>query len=438
MSSKHVKETEYYDIFNVKSDASQDEIKKAYLKLASKEHPDKCIDKSPEGIKKATEKFQNINYAYGILSDHDKRAVYDMNGKNGLDESQNGGGGNPFDMFSNIFGNNGFGFNGFNERMTRQKPKPPPTKHVLNVSLADLYTGKDCDIKFKQQIICTNCKGKGTTNPDGIKRCDNCQGKGQVTQLRQVGPGMVQQSVNVCSKCRGKGKIILNPNDLCNPCHGDRVAKIDKTIKFNLKPGSDFGTTFQINRMGDEYPDIDEPADLIIVTHETSGYNPSNLVKQNNDLHMNVELTLLEALCGFNLIICQLDGRKLIINHNNKTIQPNDIMKISNEGMPLSDKKGKGDMIIHFTVTLPKNLDNSRKDILKQVLPQNKRNNPVINETDITENKNLEEVKQSQQHHQHQHQHQHNQGQGNQFDFNMPNLDNLAGDMGQGVQCAQQ
>jgi DnaJ family protein A protein 2 len=428
MTSKNVKETEYYDLFNVKSDASQDEIKKAYLKLATKEHPDKCVDKSPEGIKNATEKFQNITHAYGVLSDSNKRAVYDRHGKSGLDENPSGEQANPFDMFQNIFGGNGFGFNGFNERMTRQKSKPPPTKHVLNVSLADLYTGKDFDIKLKQQCTCTNCQGKGTTNPDAIKRCDTCNGKGQVTQLRQVGPGMIQQSVNVCAKCKGKGKSIPNPKDLCNSCNGEKVIRKDKSIKFNLTAGSSFDSNFQINNMGDEYPDLDEPGDLIIVLNEVKGYNPSNFTRKNNDLNMNVELSLLEAMCGFSLVICQLDKRKLIINHNGKTIQPNDVMKINKEGMSLPNSKNKGDLIIHFTVTLPKNLDNSRKDILKQVLPQNKRNNPIVDDNDIKEVKNLEDFKMSQEQQQHQHQHHH------QFQHH----ENPLEDIGQGVQCAQQ
>jgi DnaJ family protein A protein 2 len=418
MGSKKVKETEFYDLFNVKPDAKEDEIKKAYLKLASKKHPDKCSDKSPEGIKKATEQFQNITYAYGVLSDSNKREVYDSYGKSGLNENPTGEHSNPFDMFQNIFGGNGFGFNGFNERMTRQKPKPPPTKHVLNVSLADLYTGKDFEIKLKKQITCTNCHGKGSPNPDAIKRCDTCNGKGQVTQLRQVGPGMIQQSVNVCAKCKGKGKSIPDPKDLCNSCNGERVVKKEHLIKFNLTPGSSFDSNFQINNMGDEYPDLDEPGDLIIVLNEVKGFNQSNFTRKNNDLHMNVELSLIEAMCGFSLVICQLDKRKLIINHNGKTIQPNDVMKISNEGMPLSNSKNKGDLIIHFTVILPKNLDNSRKDILKQVLPQHKRNNMMVDDNDIKEVKNLEDVK-IEQEHQYHHQ-------------------NPLEDIGQGVQCAQQ
>ncbi len=427
--SKNVKETEFYDMFNVKPDASPEEIKKAYLKLAAKVHPDKCQDRTPEGIKKATEEFQNINYAYGVLSDSNKRAVYDRTGKSGLDENPSGEAHNPFDMFQNIFGGNGFGFNGFSERMTRQKSKPPPTKHVLNVTLADLYNGKDFDIKLRPQVKCTNCDGKGSSNPDAIKRCDTCQGKGQVTQLRQVGPGMIQQSMHVCGKCKGKGKTIPDPKDLCKSCNGERVTRKEKSMKFHLSQGSSFGSNFQINNMGDEYPDTDEPGDLVIITEEVKGYNPSNLTRKNNDLHMNVELNLLEAMCGFNLVICQLDKRKLVINYSGRTIQPNEVMKISNEGMPIVNSKGKGDMYLHFTVILPKNLDNSRKDIFKQVLPQHKRNNPVIDDNDIKEVKTLEETKLN---------HQQSQ-QSQQQHFFENETGNLFEEMGgPGVQCAQQ
>jgi DnaJ-class molecular chaperone len=437
-------ETEFYDLLNIKYNASDDEIKKAYLKLAQKEHPDKCADRTPEGIQKATEKFQYINYVKNILSDSNKRAIYDREGKSGLEEAKNqdnGGGGNPFDMFQQMFGR--FNMGGFHERMTQQKPKPGPTKHILKISLSDLYKGKEFKINIKQQIICKNCNGKGTPNPDAIKRCTTCNGKGQVVQLRQVGPGMMQQIVQPCGICQGKGKTIPKI-DLCGDCNGNRVSKVDKTHNISIKPGMSWGMILHLNDLGDEHPDTDQKGDLEIILNEldknssSSIYNPSNLIRINNDLHIHIDISLVEALCGFNLVICQLDERKIIVNHTkkDKIIQSGEIMKISGEGMPLLNNPfEKGDMIIHFNIILPKHLDDNRKDILIKILPAIKRNNPIVNENDVQNIKILEEHKKLEEHKNDKYNDRYNSD-----DINKEFIDELH-QMNEdipGVQCAQQ
>jgi DnaJ-class molecular chaperone len=436
-------ETEFYDLLNVKYDASEDEIKKAYLKVAQKEHPDKCTDRSPEGIQKATEKFQLINYAKKILTDSNKRAIYDRHGKKGLEEGGNGGGGgegmNPFDIFQQMAGGMG-GFGGFHQHMTNQNMKPPPTKHRLNVSLADLYNGKEFTFSVNQLVRCQTCKGVGAVNPDAIKRCSGCNGKGQTVRLLQVGPGMMQQIVQPCQNCQGKGKHIPNKSDLCSSCKGERVKRVDKQHTVYVKPGMNYGMGFHLVNKGDEHPETDQIGDLDVVLTEISGYNPSELKRNNDNLEMKVELSLLEALCGFKLVICQLDKRKLIINHEKTDyiIQSGQVMKIKGEGMPcINNPMEKGDLIIHFNIIMPKQLDNQRKDILFKVLPNVKRVNPEINnETDtVDETHKLEECTKEETHRQqHQHHQQHQQNQHQQFDeddgghFQPP----------QGVQCAQQ
>jgi DnaJ family protein A protein 2 len=451
-----VKETEYYDFLNISPTASDDEIKKAYLKMASKVHPDKCPDRTPEGIQKATEKFQYLNNIKNILSDPNKRAIYDREGKNGLERSQNEGGSEAhFDMFKNMF-NGGFPFNmgNFHEQMTREKPKPPPSKHKLHCSLSDLYNGKEFDIKLKQQIICIQCQGKGTSNPDAIKRCGTCNGKGQVAHLRQVGPGMMQQIIKQCDTCGGKGKNIPDKKDICKGCNGERISKVEKIHKINVKPGMTFGTVLHFNNLGEEHPDTDKKGDLEFILFEDLGYNPSQLKRNGNDLHVDLDISLIEALCGISLKIYQLDKRELSVSYNSKVIQPGEVMKIKKEGMPVLNNSNtsntKGDLYVHFTVNLPKVLDNNRKEILQKVLGPKK----VINEIDentVVDDKsksniticNLEEIKNYKQIF-------NNQSEKNQFDngesFNIGNMDNME-DMlheemgnlgGNGVQCAQQ
>ncbi len=451
-----VKETEYYDFLNILPNATEDEIKKAYLKVASKVHPDKCPDKSPEGIKKATEQFQYLNKIKDILSDKNKRAIYDREGKEGLERSQNEGGSDAhFDVFRQMFNGGGFPFNmgNFHEQMTREKPKPPTSKHKLHCSLSDLYNGKEFNITLKHQLICIQCQGKGTPNPDAIKRCGTCNGKGQVAHLRQIGPGMMQQIIKQCDTCGGKGKIIADKNDICKGCKGDRIIKEDRIHKINIKPGMTFGSVLHFNNMGDEHPDTDKKGDIEFVLVEDLGYNPSQLKRNCNDLHVDIEISLIEALCGISLTIHQLDKRDLSVNYNNKVIQPGEVMKIKREGMPILNSSNiKGDLFIHFTVNLPKVLDNNRKEILQKVLGKKQSTDSnQVKEDKKNENVticNLEEIKNYKQIFNLETDHK------TQFEnvesFNMGNMDDILheemDDMdmsngvkgSQGVQCAQQ
>lgn len=428
-----VVETEYYDLIDVKPNASEDEIKKAYLKKAQKIHPDKCPDRSEEGIKKATEAFQHLNNVKNILLDSNKREIYDRFGKSGLENNNSNGddGGHPFANFHQFFGGQGFPFN----MGGGQKPKPGPIRQHLKVSLAELYTGKNVKISLNQQVLCGKCNGKGTSNPDGYKRCNTCSGKGQVVHLRQIGPGMMQQIVQPCGNCSGKGKTIAK-EDMCKQCDGKQVKVEEKEHFMNIKPGMDWGMGFHLEGKGHQQPDNDQQGDIEIQLAEISGYNPSNFRRQNNDLHMTHELSLVEALCGFNLMIYQLDERKIYINHTkqNKIIQPNEVMKITGEGMPLLDNPGKkGDLYIHFEIKLPKVLDEARKDVLLKVLPHSQQSKDEIKE--FSRKVELEEVKNQpknfndqSQTYSHSQSQSHSQSNFN-FEHEIPNP---------GVQCAQQ
>jgi DnaJ-class molecular chaperone len=307
-----------------------------------------------------------------------------------------------------------------------QKPKPGPIRQHLKISLAELYTGKNVKITLSQQVLCGKCNGKGTSNPDGYKRCNICSGKGQVVHLRQVGPGMMQQIVQPCGNCNGKGKTVAK-EDMCKQCDGKQVKVEEKEHFMNIKPGMDWGMGFHLDGKGHQQPDNDQQGDIEIQLAEISGYNPSNFKRQHNDLHMTHELSLIEALCGFNLMIYQLDERKIYVNHTkqNKIIQPNEVMKITGEGMPLLDNpEKKGDLYIHFEVKLPKALDEARKDVLLKVLPHPQNSKDEIK--DFSRKVDLEEVKNQQQNHKNSNE----QSQSNfNFEHEIPNP---------GVQCAQQ
>ncbi|ERN00161.1 hypothetical protein AMTR_s00111p00054240 [Amborella trichopoda] len=206
----------YYDILGVSKNASQDELKKAYKKAAIKNHPDKGGD---------PEKFKELAQAYDVLSDPEKREVYDQYGEDALKEGMGGAGPshNPFDIFESFFGGGGFG--GGSSRGRRQK-QGDDVVHSLKVSLEDLYNGTSKKLSLSRNVLCPKCKGKGSKS-GASGRCSGCQGSGMKVSIRQLGPGMIQQMQHVCPDCRGSGEVI-SEKDKCTQCKGNKVTQEKK------------------------------------------------------------------------------------------------------------------------------------------------------------------------------------------------------------------
>uniref|UniRef100_A0AC34R713 DnaJ-like protein n=1 Tax=Panagrolaimus sp. JU765 TaxID=591449 RepID=A0AC34R713_9BILA len=185
-----VKETKLYDILEVKPNATETELKKAYRKLALKYHPDKNPD---EG-----ERFKLISQAYEILSDSSKREIYDKYGEEGVKEGGGGGGGmhNPMDIFNMFFGGGGGG----RERETKAKD----TIHSLSVTLEQLYNGATRKMKLSRDVICKRCKGKGGEGENSVIKCQRCDGHGIEVQRVQIAPGFIQTAQRRCGGCRGE------------------------------------------------------------------------------------------------------------------------------------------------------------------------------------------------------------------------------------------
>lgn len=203
-----VKDTKYYDILEVKPTATETELKKAYRKLALKYHPDKNPN---EG-----ERFKLISQAYEVLSDSQKREVYDRYGEEGIKEGGGGGGGmhNPMDIF-NMF----FGGGGTRERETKAKD----TIHTLSVSLEQIYKGATRKMKLTREVICKKCKGSGGEGSSDVSKCSRCDGRGIEIKRVQIAPGFVQTAQTRCSTCRGEGEVIKNP---CKQCDGQKKVGI--------------------------------------------------------------------------------------------------------------------------------------------------------------------------------------------------------------------
>ena len=191
----NVADTKLYDILGVPPGASENELKKAYRKLAKEYHP----DKNPN----AGDKFKEISFAYEVLSNPEKRELYDRYGEQGLREGSGGGGGMD-DIFSHIFGGGLFSFMGNQSRSRNGRRRGEDMMHPLKVSLEDLYNGKTTKLQLSKNVLCSACSGQGGKS-GAVQKCSACRGRGVRIMIRQLAPGMVQQMQSVCSDCNGEG-----------------------------------------------------------------------------------------------------------------------------------------------------------------------------------------------------------------------------------------
>ncbi|XP_006789362.1 dnaJ homolog subfamily A member 1 [Neolamprologus brichardi] len=327
-----VHETDYYDLLGVKPNASQDEIKKAYRKLALKYHPDKNPN---EG-----EKFKHISQAYEVLSDPKKRDLYDQGGEQAIKEGGMGGGGSPMDIFNMFFGGGG--------RMQRER-KGKNVVHQLSVSLEEMYNGSTRKLGLQKNVICEKCEGYGGKK-GALEKCTNCKGRGVQVRVQQVGPGMIQQIQSMCPDCQGQGEK-FNSKDRCKNCNGQKVERKKKILEVHIDKGMKDGQKITFHGEGDQEPGL-EPGDVIIVLDQKD--HPV-FRRRDNNLILRMDIKLVEALCGFRNTVQTLDNRTLVISSQpGEVIKHNDVKCVMNEGMPLyKEPYERGQLIIKFQVEFP-------------------------------------------------------------------------------------
>lgn len=350
MPSKPVDNNKYYEVLGVTKTATAAEIKKAYRKLALKNHPDKGGD---------PELFKTITVAYEVLSDQEKRDLYDQYGEEGL---QNGGGGaDASDLFSQIFRGGG----GARRRTGPQKGED--LTHPLKVSLEDLYNGKTVKLAVNRDVLCGRCEGRG--GADGAEKiCDTCQGRGMRVQMRQISPTMMQQMQSVCPDCRGQGKTIREA-DRCKGCKGKKVTKERKVLEVHIEKGMRHGQRITFSGEADQAPGT-IPGDIIFVVQEKE--HPV-FQRKGGNLIMEKKISLVEALCGFEMIVEHLDGRHLHVKTRpGEIIKPNQFKAVHGEGMPTHGNPFvKGQLVILFKVQFPETggLTDKQVTALKAALP---------------------------------------------------------------------
>eukprot|EP00088_Acartia_fossae_P071717 TRINITY_DN991_c0_g1_i1.p1 TRINITY_DN991_c0_g1~~TRINITY_DN991_c0_g1_i1.p1 ORF type:complete len:410 (-),score=131.90 TRINITY_DN991_c0_g1_i1:985-2214(-) len=353
-----VKETKFYDVLGCAPTASESDLKKAYRKLAMKYHP----DKNPE----AGDKFKEISLAYEILSNPEKRRIYDQGGEQAIKEGGSGGGGggfhSPMDVFDMFFGG---GEGGFGRGRHRGPRRTKNLVHQLSVTLEDLYKGTTRKLALQKNVICDSCDGIGG-KPGCYKKCDVCRGSGMQVRIQQIGPGMVQQIQSMCQECHGEGESV-DPKLRCKKCNGKKVIRERKILEVNVDKGMDDGHKITFSEEGDQEPGL-EPGDIIIVLDEKQ----HDVYKRNGmDLIMKMDISLREALCGFKKTIQTLDDRTLVIQTiPGEIIKTGDFKAVMGEGMPqYRNPFEKGRLIISFTVVFPERLDQDIASKIAAVLP---------------------------------------------------------------------
>jgi len=335
-----VKETAFYDILEVKPGCTPEELKKAYRKLALKYHPDKNPN---EG-----ERFKQISQAYEVLSDPEKKRVYDEGGEEAIKGQGNGGNfHSPMDIFDMFFGG-GSMFGGGRQRERERKAKN--VVHQLTVPLEDLYNGTTRKLAVHKNVICEKCTGTGSKTGKKPEKCSTCKGQGMTFRVHQLAPGMIQHMQSICTDCAGAGERVT-PSDRCKQCNGKKINKDRKLVQIHVEKGMSDGEKIVLYGEGDQEPDV-SPGDIIIVIDE----KPHSVFRRAGiDLVMQMELELVESLCGFQKTVNTLDGRVLVVSTlPGEVIKPGDVKSIMNEGMPIyKNPTEKGRLVIQFSVNFP-------------------------------------------------------------------------------------
>jgi len=334
-----VKDTKLYEALEVECESTDSEIKKAYRKLALKYHP----DKNPN----AGERFKEISHAYEVLSDEQKRRIYDQYGEEGLSgEGPGMGGGSAEELFAQFFGGGGL-FGGAGGQAPRGPRKGRDLVHPIKVTLEELYKGKVSKLALQKTILCLKCKGKGGKE-GSIKTCKGCNGTGQKIVMRQMGP-MIQRFQALCPDCNGEGEIIP-AKDKCKECNGKKVTNERKVLSVHVDKGMQDGQRITFAGEADQAPNT-VPGDVIFII-ETKEH--PRFQRKGDDLFYQAKIDLLTALAGGQLAIEHLDERYLLVTIlPGEVIQPGQIKVIEKQGMPSYRHHDHGNLYIKFEVEFP-------------------------------------------------------------------------------------
>ena len=352
---------DYYDVLGVDKGASEDEIKKAYKKMAKKYHPDLHPD-DPD----SAEKFIEVNEAASVLTDADKRSRYDQFGHAGVDGNMGGGFGGGFnggfedfggfggfsDIFDTLFGGGGGG--------RRQNPNAPQRgadiESEVEIAFEEAAFGVEKEVVVTRRDECSTCHGSGAAAGSSRVTCSTCRGSGQIRTVQSTPLGQMQ-SVRPCPDCGGEGTVVEHP---CTACHGNGFVKKKHTIKVGIPAGMDDGNTLRVSGEGHCGKKGGPNGDLYVRVY----VRPHELFERvNNDIYADEEITFAQAALGDTLLVPTLDGN--VSFQIPAGTQNGAVFRLKGKGIPHLRGKGRGDHRIKVRIVVPGDLNDEQRELLK-------------------------------------------------------------------------
>ena len=360
---------DYYEVLGIDKNASEDEIKKAYRKLAIKYHP----DRNP-GSKEAEEKFKEAAEAYDVLHDPQKRQQYDQFGFNAPGAGGYGGFGETggfsmddiFSMFGDVFGGHGGGFRGFGGFSGESNRQPPQYRGSdlrlkVKLSLQEIATGVTKKFKVKKDVTCTHCHGSGAENGSGSETCPTCHGSGVVVKTVRTMLGMMQTQTE-CPTCHGEGTVI---KDKCRLCHGTGVVKGEEIVEIKIPAGVAEGMVVNVPGKGNAGQRNGISGNIQVYIEEEEN---DTFIRDGQDVIYNLLLDFPTAALGGEVEIPTLEGTRVRIKIDAGT-QPGKALRLRGKGLPTVQGygSGRGDLVVHVSVFVPKRLTLEEKNLLENL-----------------------------------------------------------------------
>ena len=352
---------DYYEVLGIAKGASEDEIKKAYRKVAKKYHP----DLNP-GNKEAEEKFKEANEAYEVLSNPEKKAKYDQFGFAGVDPNYGAGQGGGFDGFGggvdlgDIFGDIfGGGFGGFGGSSSRSNPNGPrkgsDVRVPLTLSFMEAVHGCTKTISITRRETCPDCNGSGAAKGTSPETCPDCGGRGYVMRQMRT-PFGVMQSQQPCQRCGGKGKFVKNP---CTHCHGTGKVGVKKSLEVRIPAGVDDDQSVALRGQGDAGLNGGPNGDVIVLLN----VKPDPMFQRDGyDVYVNVPITFKQAVLGDEVVVPTVDGK--VEYTVPEGTQSGTTFRLRGKGIPYVGGRGRGDQYVKVSVEIPKKLNKAQKEAL--------------------------------------------------------------------------
>lgn len=351
---------DYYEVLGVDRNATDADLKKVYRQLAREYHPDLHPDDPT-----AEEKFKEITEAYEVLSNPEKRNIYDQYGHDGLENGGMGAGAGGFsdvsEILESLFGGMGMGgmFGGGSRAANANAPRQGRDLSAsVTLDFMEAVKGKSQTIQVHRMENCPDCKGSGSAGDSSAEICSECQGRGTVKATQRTPFGMISSS-KPCPRCGGKGKVIKNP---CQKCKGAGRVRVQKSITVNIPAGIDNGQTLSVGGQGDVGTNGGPNGNLYVAV----SVRPHPLyVREGYDIHCDIPITYAQAALGDEIIVPTIDGN--VKYRISEGTQNGTVFRLRGKGVTRPNRNDRGDQYVKVFVEVPKNLNKKQKELITQL-----------------------------------------------------------------------